>query len=382
MVNKYAILFTLITLLVGNISAAQPAVKWDVAANLMNADKPSLGFAGMLSGVHNDVLIIAGGANFPNAMPWDGGKKHYADKIFILERKENQFVWNENNKITLPVPIAYAGSASTHNGVVYIGGENEKGVSSKAYLLKWNKAQQNIDIDPLPDLPIAITAPGVTAIGNHVYVVGGDEAKNSSAKFFSMDLAANHPAWKSLQDAPIALANAMAVVQNNHLYLIGGRTKTSTGISELHATTFRFNFKKDRWEKLAAIFDGQKDTPFTAGSAFAVGKNYIIAAGGDKGEVFHQIETYLSLIAKATDNGEKEKLIAKKNELVIHHQGFCNDVLVYDIQQNRWRKIGYLPVAAPVTTTAAKWKDDLFICSGEIRPGVRSPKILIGKVKP
>ena len=35
----------------------------------------SLGYAGMVGGVHNDVLLAAGGANFPKGLPWMGGEK-------------------------------------------------------------------------------------------------------------------------------------------------------------------------------------------------------------------------------------------------------------------------------------------------------------------
>lgn len=356
----------------------KPSIEWSVAATLTNNDKPSIGFAGMWSGVNHQVLMIGGGANFPDAMPWQGGKKFYSDKIFVLERKGNGFVWNNKNTTTLPEPIAYAGAASTEKGVVYVGGDNEKGISSKAYLLKWVASRQKVDIQQLPDLPVAVTAPAVTAIGNTVYVVGGDEAKNSSNQFFSLDLDAKKPGWKALPPAPLALANGMAVVQNNKLYLIGGRAKSATGISDLYSTLFVFDVKKQSWQKLADIFDGEKTTPFTAGAAFPVGKNYIVIAGGDKGDVFHQIETYLSLMAKTSDEAGKERLLKEKNELVVHHQGFSTDVLLYDIKQNSWTKAGNLPVAAQVTTSATKWGHDLMISSGEIRPGVRSPKIIVG----
>ena len=34
-----------------------------------------LGFAGSFAGVSGGALIVAGGANFPEAMPWAGGPK-------------------------------------------------------------------------------------------------------------------------------------------------------------------------------------------------------------------------------------------------------------------------------------------------------------------
>ena len=47
-----------------------------------------IGLNGSYSGIHNDVLIIAGGANFPDQPVWEGGKKHWHDEIYVLEKKE------------------------------------------------------------------------------------------------------------------------------------------------------------------------------------------------------------------------------------------------------------------------------------------------------
>jgi len=381
MIKKIVYLPLLTLLLMNTKLIAQPTIQWTVAANIMNDDQPSIGFAGMVSGINKDVLLVAGGANFPNGMPWQGGKKNYSNQIYVLEKNKTSFQWNSKNTSTLPHSIAYAGSATTEKGMVIAGGDNENGISAKANLLQWNVSKQRVEIKSLPDLPVAVTAPAMTANGNTVYALCGDEAKNSSSKCFYLNLEDRKPVWKSLPDAPIALANGMAVFQNKKLYLLGGRTKSATSISDLHPTVFAFDFKTNSWGQLADIFDGKTKTPFTAGAAFAVGANYIVLAGGDKGDVFHQIETYLSLMAKATSEEVKAKLTAKKNELVLHHQGFSTDVLLYDIKQNKWSKIGNLPVAAQVTTTAAKWGKDLVISSGEIRPGVRSPKIIIGKIK-
>lgn len=374
----FLVIFFLMTT---NISAQTtlPAIKWSVAADLMNDGRTSIGYAGMISGVHNDVLIIAGGANFPELLPYQGGKKYYSDKIFVLQKNKNRFFWNSRNKVALPEPVAYAGSATIPQGVIYVGGDNRQGISSKVNLLKWNAEKQTVEIKSLPDLPLAVTGPAVTAIENVVYVACGDEVKNSSARFFCMDLLAAKPCWKSLPDAPKALANAALVFQSEKLFLIGGRTKTASGISELHSTVYSFDPEKNSWTTRASISDGEKTTPFTATAAFAVDENFILLAGGDKGNIFHQIENYLAEIAAALNEPEKEKLIAAKNELVIHHQGFATDILCYDVVENKWFKTGNLPYAAMVTTATAKWNNDLFICSGEIRPGVRSPRILAGR---
>ncbi|MCC7378652.1 MAG: hypothetical protein IT255_04785 [Chitinophagaceae bacterium] len=74
--------------------AQQPvvsSVKWKIAAQLppTNGETVSIGLAGPLTGVTNDVLIVAGGANFPDGLPWNGGKKKYHNDIFVLQLKRN-----------------------------------------------------------------------------------------------------------------------------------------------------------------------------------------------------------------------------------------------------------------------------------------------------
>ena len=63
-------------------------VEWKIAAQLQNADGSlSLGFAGPINGISNDALIVSGGANFQDKMPWEGGKKHYSDEIHVLQKQ-------------------------------------------------------------------------------------------------------------------------------------------------------------------------------------------------------------------------------------------------------------------------------------------------------
>ena len=372
------------------ISSAQKttikSVEWQKAAQLQNEDGSlSLGFAGPINGVYNDVFITAGGANFPDKMPWEGGKKHYSKEIHVLEKSKDQYQWNKKNSISLLEPIAYAGSTSTSLGIVYVGGENENGLSKKAYLLKWNSKRNEIELKSLPDFPIAVTNIALTNLNNVVYAIGGDEASKSSDLVFSIDLNTAEPQWKSLPKLPFALANAVAVVQKdkneNNIYIIGGRTKTPSGISDLHNTTLAFNLKSQTWESKAIITDGKNTTNFSAGAGVAFGNQYILITGGDNGTTFHKIETYLSQISKASSEEEKSKLIAEKNIINTTHKGFYNAILLYNTQTNKWSKIGELPFLAHVTTPAVLWNNKIVLSNGEIKPGIRTPDVMIGNVK-
>lgn len=360
------------------------SLKWKVAAVLptSNGQSKSLGFAGAINGINKNVLIVAGGANFPDRMPWEGGKKYYSNEVYVLEKQGKDFVWNKKVKSTLPEAIAYCGSTSTDEGIVYAGGENEHGISDKAFIIKWNAAKNEIDTRPLPNLPIALTNVSITHTGGIVYAAGGDEEMQSSPGFFSLDLNKKNPQWETLSDLPIPLANAALIAQSGthggNIYLIGGRTKTPSGISDLHHTTFSFDVKKNEWKKCADISDGKNIFNLSAAAGVAIDKNYILMIGGDNGETFHKIETYISQITKSGSPAEKEKLTEEKNALSIHHNGFYKGLLLYNTKLNKWTNTGHYPFPAQVTTNAVKWGNDIMISNGEVKPGIRTPAVVIG----
>ncbi len=108
----------------------QEALQWNVAATLPDENGyPSLGYAGMVGGISNNVLLVGGGANFPNALPWNGGKKFYADKLYVLQKNNDHFEW-ASQVFKLPEPIGYAGCATAAKGVVYAGGDNSNGYTN------------------------------------------------------------------------------------------------------------------------------------------------------------------------------------------------------------------------------------------------------------
>ena len=361
-------------------------VDWKTAAQLKNSDGSlSIGFAGPINGISNDILIVSGGANFPDKMPWEGGKKSYSKTIHVLEKCKDQYTWNNEVKSELPEAIAYCGSTSTDLGVVYVGGENENGLSNKSYLLKWNAAKKEVEAKVLPDFPFAIANISLTHIGNTVYAVGGDEAAKSSDFFASLDLNEANPQWKTLPNLPLALANAVVIAQKGkngiNIYVVGGRTKTASGISDLHNTTFVYDVKNQSWNTAATISDGKSSTNFSAGAGVAVGSHSVLIVGGDDGVIFHQIETYLSQIAQAGSEELKAELIAKKNKLVTNHPGFFNGILLYNTLTNEWSKVGELPFLPHVTTPAVLWDKKIILSNGEIKPGIRTPNVMLGTLK-
>src|SRR5688572_28818946 len=138
-------------------AAAQSDLTWNVAAVLPPAEQQqaSIGVAGPIAGVHNDVLIVAGGCNFPEKMPWLGGIKKYYDHGYVMAKQGDSLVTIA--RFQLPFPLAYAAITSAPDGIVAAGGENASGLSNKVLLIQWQPSSRSVQVQPLPPLPYAVT---------------------------------------------------------------------------------------------------------------------------------------------------------------------------------------------------------------------------------
>ncbi|MBL7817153.1 MAG: hypothetical protein JNL70_19170 [Saprospiraceae bacterium] len=352
--------------------STQPKMNWQLLDSL-----PNIGVAGAFGGVHNGAMMVAGGANFPNGMPWEGGKKQYHNDIYIFKKNRNGRVKRLETSFKLSGNIAYGASVSTPKGIVCMGGENENGVSDKVFLMRWNAENQAIEIEFLPSLPLPLTNCAAILRGSILYVSGGESDNKTTNSFLSLDINDGTAAWKILPNLPKPISHAVTVAQSDGIYVIGGRAKTASGISDLYNSVFKFDTKQNIWIPLSNISDGQQTiTALTAGTGIAIDNQYIVLFGGDKGETFHQVETLLAAIAIEKEDSKKQELVLKKNQILASHPGFSKDVLLYNTQTNKWSKIGTIPLHSPVTTTAFRWGKRIIIPSGEIRAGVRTPYIL------
>src|SRR5690349_15686014 len=85
-------------------AGADERLKWSKLPQIPDPE----GFAAPFAGIHNGALIVAGGANFPDKKPWEGGTKVWYDPVFALEKPEA--AWKRIGK--LPRPLAYGMAVS------------------------------------------------------------------------------------------------------------------------------------------------------------------------------------------------------------------------------------------------------------------------------
>ncbi|ETN96276.1 hypothetical protein P278_07870 [Zhouia amylolytica AD3] len=334
----------------------------------------SLGYAGMLGGVYNDIYIAAGGANFPDGMPWEGGDKKWYDHIYYYKDQQ----WNLS-KVKLPVPLAYAGCVSTEKGVVCIGGDNSKGIVNQVLILKYNNVLEEITVEEIQQLPEPLAYATAVHVEGYIYLIGGKNPSGSTNSFYRIDDRLEGE-WEKLKDFPgPPRAVHSAVVQESSfskkIYVIGGRNERKGKKSKGLSSFLSYDLKDEVWkEEGDVVIDGDKKVLMGA-AAEAKGSMHVLVYGGSDERLFDQLEQlYLDEIAADQDT-VKLDLSNRRKEILRNHPGFQKEILAFNTITGKWFIYDSLQVQIPVTALSFKMNDDFMIVSGEVAPGVRTPKV-------
>lgn len=343
------------------------------------------GLAGPYTGTDHDALILAGGANFPEALPWEGGQKVYYDEIFVLTREpEGGYEWQLMEE-RLPRAAGYGGAVSTSRGLFCFGGNTESEVLKSTYYLTYHPEQKAIQRTPGPDLPRPLTNFAFARVDGYLYVAGGVHEPGGPATdvFWRLDLDAPDPAgaeWEILESWPGApRAFAVGVGQSNGVqncfYLFSGRNvQPGEAIAVLH-DGFVYNPALERWQQIGT----DSSFPVMAGTAFPVGTNGIVFSSGADGRQMLKENQLKNTIDQFSASADGQNLEIARQHLLDHlnqHPGFGNKLRLYHTVTGRMEEMGELPGTGQVTTTAVRWGEDVILPSGEVKPGVRTPEIL------
>ena len=399
---------TLLTLSAGSLFATNDTLEWKSLPDLPGG----FGVAGPFAGTHNDTLIIAGGANFPDGVPWrptaDGGTsaKVYYDTIHVVTKDGADYSIAEA-KAKLPQVLGYGVSISTTDGVLCIGGEWRKdGVthrSAKVFAVSLADGQVVVD-ENYPPLPDATTAAAGALVGKTIYIAGGDSGEGATQNFWSLDLAKRDTddfKWVELPpwDGP-ARTHLLASAQNDGgtdcLYIFSGRMKDTQGRWHMLSDTYKYNPKSGKWKRVNNIQTKGDAQPrcVMAGTAASVGTNSLLLFGGANGKRFITLESLSAQITAAKAAGNEQvaaALDAEKQKIQDAHDGFSRDILLYNTVTDQWQKFAnfkegsrsatapgvtkLVPIGSHVTTTAVQWGNSIIIPTGESSPGIRTKNI-------
>lgn len=165
-------------------------IRWDSSLTLPDINgKPHPGLAGAFSGCIGDFLFIAGGANFPDATPWNGGTKTWWNTLYYKNLNDATSAWKEI-KGSLPSARAYGVSIPLTDGILCIGGCDAKQCYSEVFAIRMHNGKVEIDKN-WPKLPVPLANMTGAKLGNKIFLAGGQEQMKPEAAtshFFMLDL--------------------------------------------------------------------------------------------------------------------------------------------------------------------------------------------------
>ncbi len=322
-----------------------------------------VGVAGAVVGVLPEGLLVAGGANFPGAPPWEGGAKVYHDRVHLLGEDGTWRTLEER----LPEPRAYGVSVSTPRGVVVAGGHDAGRVHDS--VLRLSIEEGRLVVEELATLPEPRTNAGGALLDGVLHLVGGQSALDASptADHLALDLThGDGVAWSERPPVPGGRRSLPVVAAlGSRLLVASGRDhgplREAEGLSAfgLHEDLWLFDPATSRWElprELGVCVMGAASAPVAGGGLWLLG-------GDDGVELLERVR-----LERA---GEVEALRRR----FLEHEGFREVALRVDLDGAVVEE-RTLPAGFPVTTTAVRWRGRTVVPSGEVHPGVRTPRVL------
>jgi N-acetylneuraminic acid mutarotase len=324
-------------------------LEWSTLPSLPDRE----GFAAMFAGVSGNALVVAGGANFPEKRPWDGGTKVWYDDVWVLEKPEA--AWRKAGK--LPKPLGYGVTVTWKDEVLCVGGSNADGHHPHVFSIRLDAGGVKIKEYPALPKPCANTCGAL--VGDVLFVAGGIEkpdAVQAMHTFWSLNLADAKPQWRELQAWPgKERMLGVAASCDGAFYLLSGAAlhAGADGKPEREWLKDAFRYREGSgWEKLP-------DAPRVAVAAVSpapVAANRVFLIAGDDASKF----------------GFKPETA---------HPGFPRDAFAFDVDSLKWIPLDAATPFSRATVPSTEWRGGFVIPSGEARPGYRTNEVWMMRVK-
>ena len=354
--------------------ASQDMLRWRPLPDLPNP----VGLAGAFTGSSDGVLFVAGGANFPDGMPWDGGTKAYHDSIYIWDGTQ----WH-SARHKLRHKVAYGVAIPTADGLLCIGGQNNDRCLATVFRLRWDPKTKQVGLETLPSLPTPLSFAGGAAVTDgegknaFAYLVGGQQEPHGSPGNHCYRLQTRglmpsaEPRWETLEPLPGPRRGLPVVAAHGTTLLVfSGRDYgplLSADSKEItpHCDVLGLDTTTGVWTAPRPLRVGDEKEPrcVMAGSALTPPQGAeILIFGGASGKHLHHAA---GLAPEA------------KVDFLRHHPGFSRDVLSFDPETGACEVFGRLnePHRLPVTTTVTPLGTTMLLASGEISPGRRTARV-------
>ncbi len=353
---------SLLSVFFASLTAFAEGIKVAPAGEIPDA----VGRAGMVAAVlpannqrPQELLVVTGGANFPNAKPGAKTPAERGAKVFYDDVAAVDFPTQGAAKLApvgkMPRPIAYAAFAASPRGLIIAGGCNADGHSAKVTLSTLRDGEWVTE--SLPDLPKSVAYPAFALVGSRFYVMGGQELPDSTAclnSCYVLDLDNLATGWRELAPMPTERMLAAAGVLDGVIYVMGGCSLHPDAKGEGERTYLKDILCYDPGSNTWAKVPGEMPESLVGvANPLPVHGQSLYVIGGDPGNFYRA-----SLEGKAP---------AK-------HPGQAKAIYCFTPASGAWEHVGDLPKGV-ATFPAVIGNGRILTLSGETFPGVRTPAV-------
>ena len=310
-----------------------------------------LGRAGMMAAVlreadGSEVIVATGGTNFPDKMPWQGGQRKYHKDILKLARKDSVWSWSKIGELPEGLVGAAFSATPKRDGLVIAGGASAEGHRADVWLVGLDGKVTRFAESMARPRAYA----GFTSANGHLIVIGGitrPEDTAAIATLTSLDLDDPDKPWRTT-DADPSYGRIIPLVGSGLGKLVWGG---GCSLSEKDGKPFRSYHENLAFQSSLDAGNRFHGLPHALAGAAGPGvatATHLFFVGGDDGTQYgHPYET---------------------------HTGLARRILVMDLETLEVTDLGEWPHPVAVAPLL-RLGDDLVTGSGEVRPGVRTPKL-------
>ena len=319
------------------------------------------GVSAPFCGVVGDALVVAGGANFPDKSLLEGGAKRVYADIWAHEAGE----WVHAG--LLPDSTAY-GATFAVDGALVLAGGNVCGVTTdKVYELTLRDGAAVLRA--LPPLPEPMEQCGWTRDGDRLYLVGGVGTTGIYA------CTVGEYVWTRLADLPEPLVQPVAFASAGKLYVWGGFNPETLEVSDkgLEISPLASLGRNDN---SSVIPSEAKESPWCEAPSIPDGGTFVGATGATlpDGRLAVVGGVNRAIFARALHNTPEDRIPYLSQEPAEYR--FRQAVYAFDPASGAWTLLGADPACALAGPGVAVRPDGgLYVAGGELKPGVRSPKL-------
>ena len=310
------------------------------------------GVSAPFCGAIQDVLVVAGGANFPDKSLLEGGAKRvYAD---ICAKAPHGRKWVHAG--VLPDSTAYGATFAVDSALILAGGNVCGTTTDKVYELRLSYGKAVLRT--LPQLPVPMEQCGWTRDGDRLYLVGGV----GTTGVYACTIGTYK--WEKVADLPEPLVQPVAFASGGKLYVWGGFNPETLEVSDkglVLPLVIPSEAKESPWEPAPSIPDGGT---FVGATGATLPDGRLAVLGGVNRAIF----------ARALHNTPEDRIPYLSKEPAEYQ--FRQVVFAFDPAAESWATLGTVPACALAGPgVAVRPSGGLYVAGGELKPGVRSPRI-------